>query len=196
MAGPASRTRPPATLPYRFAVDGHQYLLPHRPGRWWLRVLTYETPGCWWQIIPAGLDGNGPKHLVDRLTDPKDRFDLDDIEQVAEQVVQDVLGIGLYPAQKLMRMAYGNWLQFDAWCISKGLSSLMDDHPARMCSAVYSWRLDACQKKTDLAKLDNEIFASPPARHASGKLRDPAKARGWDEQTESDAFMKAMANYG
>lgn len=195
MAGLA-RTRPPAPLPYTFGVDGARYTLADRPARWWMRVLSAEPPGCWWQIVPAGLSGSAPQELVRRLTDPEDTFDLDDAEALAEQVVEDVLGIGLYPAQRLLRSAYANWLSLEAWCISKGAGDLINGHPSRLCSAVYSWRLAMCEKKSDLARLDNEVFAAAPSRHASGRLRDPGKARGWDEQAESAAFMAAMNSKG
>lgn len=195
MAGP-SRTRPPLPLPHAFTVDEERFVLRDRPLRWWMRVLVSEPPGCWWQIVPGNLAGDGPRRLLDRLHDPGDRFDLDDIEAVAEQVAGEVLGIDLYPAQRLMQMAYGNWIHFEAWTIQQGLPDPLAGSPGRLCSAVYAWRQAGCEKKADISKLDNEIFAAPPARHVSGRFRDPAKARGWDHERESAAFMDAFNQMG
>lgn len=195
MAGP-SRTRPPLPLPYAFTVDGARYVLRDRPARWWMRVLVSKPPGCWWQIVPGNLADGGPGHLVGRLHDPSDPFDLDDMEALAEQVVGEVLGIDLYPAQRLMQMAYSNWIHFESWSVRQGLPDLLLGSAGRLCSAVYAWRQSGCEKKTDFVKLDNEVFSPPPTRHASGRLRDPAKARGWDKERESAAFMEAFQQMG
>lgn len=192
MAGLRSHSRPPAPAPLAFTLDGHRMILGARPWRWWLRVLSSEPPGCWFHAIPLAVQGAGPGHLIGRIVDEADPFDLDDLESLAQDVLSTLLGIDWWAGHRLLRMAASNWLAFDAWCMSRGLD-VEGMHPGRLCAAVYSWRLSYCQKESDKAKLDNEVFAPPPLRTAANRLRDQAPA-GWDDRAESAAFASAMSN--
>lgn len=192
MAGLRASTRPPAPFPVAFTLDGHHMRLRERSGRWWLRRLSAEPPGCWFHIVPMGLPKVQADHLMGRLMDPSDAFDLDDVEGLAEDVVGRVVGMDMWAAHRLCRVAFSNWLVFDAWCVGKGADPIAMS-PGRLVAAVYAWRLSFVQKKNDLTKLDNEIFAPPPMRMASGSLRDLAP-RGWDERAESAAFEAARSN--
>lgn len=194
MAGLRSRTHPPAPLPFTFRIDGAPYTItPHSP-RWWMRTLAAEAPGCWWHVIPLGLDEAGRRRLLGRLFDPEDALDLDDVEDIAVRVLTTVMGMDMWAAHRLMASAYGNWLVFDGWCATKGGNDPAQvSHPARIASLAYTWRLSHCEKQQDLTKLDNEIFAPPPLRTAAGRLRDQAPV-GWDDAREAAAFESAVAN--
>lgn len=192
MSGLRAGARPPAPAPLTFRLDGHAYTIPERPTRWWLRVLSYEAPGCWFSIVPMSLEMQERKHLIDRLMDDNDRFDLDHLEKVAEEAIGTLLGMEFWAGCRLIRMAYGNWASFDGWALSHGLN-VMELEPGRVATAVYGWRLGMCQKESDRGKLDSEVFGPPPIRAASGRLRDQAP-RGWDDRAEASAFMSAVSN--
>lgn len=192
MAGLRHRSQPPVPLPADFTLDGHRLTLPALPTRQWLRALACEPPGCWFQLIPLGMRAQDREHLVRRLTDVDDPWDLDDAEELAQDVLSPVLGMDLWAAHRLARMAYSNWLAFDSWCVRHGLDP-MRITPGRLVSAVYAWRLAACEKQSDVTKLDADVFAPPPLRTASGRARDQAP-RDWDDDAESAAFLAAMNN--
>jgi len=192
LAGLRAGAQPPAPTPLEFTVDGETFTLGSQSTRWWLRVLSYEAPGCWFSIIPLSLESASRSRLLERITDDSDRFDLDELEKVAEEVVGVVLGMEFWAGHRLLRLASSNWLMFDGWCLSKGID-VMALPPGRVASAVYGWRMASCQKESDKAKIDSEIFGPPPLRAASGRLRDQAP-RGWDDRAESSAFMTAVSN--
>lgn len=186
-AGLRSLTRPPATGPIHFTVDGHRMVLPHHPARWWVQTLSYKAPGCWWNIIPGGLARKDQAHLIMRLDDPDDPFDMDEIETLAEQVIERALGMSVWVAQRLMAAANSQWTQLEAWCIQQGAVGLLDGNPGRVASAVYAWRLAAAQNvgdekkaKREMLKLEGEVWAPPPMHMHSGALRDMTPP-GWQE---------------
>lgn len=193
MAGLRSRTRPPAPLPYRFRIDGDTYTITAHPVRWWVRTLAAAPPGCWWHVVPLGLDPAGRRRLIGRLLDEDDPLDLDDVEDATVRALTDVMGMDMWAAHRLMGTAYANWMVFDGWAASHGFDPAQASHPARVAAAVYTWRLGACEKQQDVTKLDNEIFAPPPLRTAAGRLRDQAPI-GWDDAQEAAAFEKAVSN--
>lgn len=185
---------PPTAGPVTFDVDGDEYTLPTLPTRTWLHALVLEPPGNWLTIVPPQLAGDGRHRLNERLADPGDVFDLDDLEHVAENVIADAVGIDFHPACRLAVSAWGNWLTFDGWCSASGFDPLAAPI-GRLLAAVYAWRLSLCQKKEDLTKLDAEVWAPPPPLTASGRPRDAVPA-GWSDEVEANAFEAAMAALG
>lgn len=132
-----------------------------------------------------------------RLDDADDRFDLDDLQLLAEQVVAAILGMDLWPAHRLMSIAYSNWVHLESWAIQRGCLNLLSGHPAQVASAVYAWQLDAARSSGDdkkarqeLLKLDSRIWGPPPMHLQSGALRDMAP-QGWDDRV-GDEFMSSL----
>lgn len=184
-------TRPPEPAPVAFTLDGHRLVLGHRPARWWLRTLASEPPGCWWQAVPMALEHGGLDHVVGRLTDEGDAFDLDDAERLAEQVVGAVAGMDFWAAHRLAASVWGNWIHFDGWAATNGFDPLCAP-VGRVLSAAYAWRMGMCEKKSEAQKVDGEVWGPPPMKTAAGRLRDQAPV-GWDDDRESAAFMDALA---
>ncbi|WP_435111319.1 hypothetical protein [Nocardiopsis synnemataformans] len=191
MAGLRSLTQPPHPLPHTFRVDGHTLTVPAHPTRWWVRALAAKAPGCWWSIIPAGLDREDMLYLVQRLDDSRDAFDLDHIETLAEKVIGQIMGMDLWAVHRLMSYAYSNWVRLEAWCWQNGAPRLLEGHPASVASAVYAWRLSAAQAagseqkaRQELNKLDTEVWGPPPMHMHSGNLRD-VTPQGWEEKNQA-----------
>lgn len=187
-------TTPPLPLPYSFTLDGHSLTVRSRPTRWWIRTMSAKAPGFWLHALVLNLEGEGPTHLLERLHEGDDPFDLDDAEQLAEEVLAAVMGMEMWAAHRLMSFAYSNWITFDGWCLTNGFDPV-DAVPGRVAAAVFAWRLSHCEKKNDVAKLQQEVFGPPPVKRASGRLRDAAP-RSWSEAAESAAFEKALADMG
>lgn len=192
-----SRTHPPRPLPYAFTVDGHTFTMPDHPSRWWVRSLASQAPGCWWAIVPSGLSRDEAAHLLTRLDDADDRFDLDDLQLLAEQVTAAILGMELWPAHRLLSIAYSNWVHLEAWTIQQGCLGLLSGHPAQIASAVYAWQLDAARSSGDakkarqeLTKLESRVWGPPPMHLESGSPRDMAP-EGWDERADNE-FMSSL----
>ena len=182
---------PPARCPLSFVVDGYTYTLPELDTRTWLDTLPMDPPGCWWHLLPGQLSNADQEHVVGRLFHPDDDLDLDDVETAAEAVLAAVLGMDLWAAHRLAGMVHTNWALFDGWSYKRGVDPL-GEPPGRVLSAAYVWRRDMCEKKSELARLDTEIFAPGPELMMSGNPRDPAPA-GWDDEQESAVFAQAMA---
>lgn len=190
MSGLRKSSAPPLPLPLTFHLDGRPLRLLERPTWWWLRILASQPPGCWWFAVPASLEGEGAEHVVDRMLDAEDPLDLDDVERLAERVLGAALGVDLWAGHRLAQLAHGNWLAFDGWCASRGFDPLTQP-VGRVLSAVYTWRVGLCEKKTDVQQVDAQVWAPPPQLTAAGRLRDQAPA-GWDDDTEAAMFMAAM----
>lgn len=185
--GLRSLTRPPQPFPVSFTVDGRRMSLPDHSSGWWVRTLAYQAPHCWWQIIPMGLRHQDRIWLLMRLDDPADPFDMDEVETLAEKVIEQALGMNVWVAHRLMAIAQSQWVQLQAWCIQQGVLGLLDGHPAQIASAVYAWRLAAAgnageerKVRQELNKLDAEVWAPPPMHMHSGNLRDMAPP-GWSD---------------
>lgn len=183
-------SRPPTPLPLTFLVDGEPLVLVDHDTTWWVKVLAADPPGCWWQAIPGALREQDQEWLVDRMVDENDPFDLDDLESAAELALTDALGINLWAGHQIARILYGNWLPFDGWCASNGFDPITAPI-GRVLSAGYTWRIGLCEKKSEVSQVDSQVWGPPPARTASGRLRDQAPV-GWNEEKESAAFMSAL----
>jgi hypothetical protein len=175
-------------------VDGEDYTLPDLDTRTWLEALVLKRPYSWLAIIPAELAPADQDRLWERLFDPDDDLDLDDLEVVAETVLTEACGMDFDPACQLALSAYGNWLLFDGWCTSVGLDPLRVP-VSRLLAATYTWRRSLCSDKKDLAKLDNEIWVSPPPLTASGRSRDQTP-RDWSDEREEETFLSALSAIG
>ena len=185
---------PPAGLPLEFTVDERTYLLPVLDTGTVLGALALEPPGCWWQLIPGQLADQQGYRLLERLFDPADPLDLDDVEHVAETVLGRLLGMTFHAGRRLAASAYANWTVFDGWCFHRGQNPL-EQPVGRLVAAVYYWRRSMCEKEAELRRLDSDIWAPPPATTAAGHPRDPTPA-GWGDTVEAHAFEQAMSVFG
>lgn len=185
---------PPAAAPLRFDLDGDRVTVPELPTRVWLDALVHDRPGSWMTLVPGALARDDARLLVDRMTDPGDPFDLDDLERVAETVIGAACGVALDPACRLAATAYANWILFDGWCIERALHPL-EEPIGRVLAAAYAWRRSLCQERSDLARLDDEIWVPAPAARASGAARDAVPA-AWTDEREEAAFLTTMAALG
>lgn len=185
---------PPQPLPYSFTVDGRTYRVRERSTRWWMRTMAAKAPGFWMHGVLFNLESDDRLSLVMRLLDPGDGFDLDDAERLCEEVLAQVMGMEPYSAHRLLAMAFSNWMAFDGWSLTQGFDP-MDHHPGRVATAVYAWRMGHCQKKNDVTKLNAEVFAPPPAKMASGRMRNAAP-RTWNDRAEASAFDQALSDMG
>ena len=185
---------PPSGLPLTFELDGKPYTLPVLDTRTVLDALVLEPPGCWWQLVPVQLADKAAYQLHERLFDPADSLDLDELEQVAESVLGKLLGMDFHAGRRLATSAYANWMLFDGWCFTRGRDPL-GEPIGRLVSACYTWRRSLCQKESELRRLDSDVWAAPPATTASGAPRDPAPA-SWSDDAEEASFMAAMSQLG
>lgn len=191
------RVGPTARCPLPFLVDGTELVFPELDTRTWLDALVLQPPGCWWHLFPVHLNPDDAQWLVERMTDPTrdpddprrfaDPFDLDDLENLALEVLSSVLGMDFWAAHHLAVSAWSNWFAFEAWSVGVGLDPLTAPI-GRMLTAAYAWRRSLVQKDIELTVLDAEVFAPGPAVMASGNPRDAAPM-GWSDERESAAFM-------
>lgn len=183
----------PAELPIEFDVDGEVYELGDQlDTRGWIETLVLDTPGCWWGIVPAGLDTASRDALAVRLFDQEDPFDLDDLEDVAIAVAEKVLGADFWAARYLIASAWTNWMTFDSWCMTRGGFNPLEVHPARVVSAAWAWRCSMVTTKREAAQLDSEVWQQFPPPRASGNPRD-ATPEGWDDEREAAMFQAGIA---
>ncbi|WP_367139277.1 hypothetical protein [Saccharothrix sp. HUAS TT1] len=192
---------PPAATPLPFRVDDRELLLPDLATRTWLEALVLEAPGCWWRLLPGALDPDDADWLTGRLVDLetadgddslwRDAYDLDDLEDAALAVLGAALGMDFWVATRLAGTAWANWMAFDGWCFARGVDPLREPI-GRLLTGVYRWRLSLCQKDSEVAVLDAEVFAPAPGVRMSGRSRDAAPL-GWSAQREEAAFMQAFA---
>lgn len=192
---------PPAAHPLGFVVDGRELVLPDLDTRTWLHALVLEPPGCWWQLLPAALDPDDAAWLTERLVDMRpaedddtrwdDPFDLDDLEDIALAVLGAAVGMDFWVATRLAGMAWGNWMAFDGWSFARGVDPLAESI-GRLLTGVYTWRVSLCQKDSEIAVADGELFAPAPAVRMSGRSRDAAPL-GWSTEREEAAFMAAFS---
>lgn len=197
MTVPSGLHRPvglPAPEPTPFTVDNEDYTLPHLDARTWLGTLALEPPGCWWHLIPAALPSRDANHLTGRMLDPTDPLDLDDVEHVAVGVAGAVCGMDFWAATRLAGMLWGNWLVFDGWAATVGFRPLHEPI-GRVLAAGYAWRRSLCEKKTELQRVDAELWAPGPAVTTAGNPRDPSPA-GWDDDREAAVFQAALTQAG
>lgn len=87
----AKKNRPPI----EFTLDGHTYTFkPPKIARAVMPVFdgvaSDMKAGLDW--LGDGLSEEDNKVLLDRLRDPKDDFDFDDLEPIIEQLVQEMTG--------------------------------------------------------------------------------------------------------
>lgn len=183
----------PAACPLDFTVDDATYTLPDLDTRTWLQALTLQPPGNWWHLIPMELPEPQGTRLLRRLHDPDDTFDLDNLEQVATTVLGSVCGMQWHGAARLAVLVYSNWVLFDGWCWSRGTSPLTEPI-GRVLAAAYHWRRSMCVKDSELARLDDELWAQP-ATTVTGKPVDAAPP-SWDDKQEADTFAAAMGALG
>jgi hypothetical protein len=158
----------------------------------WIEALILDTPGCWWNIVPAGLDTDAQIALSSRLFDPEDAFDLDDLEDVALAVAEKVLGVDFWVARHLIASAWTNWMTFDSWCVTRGGFSPLEVHPARVVSAAWAWRCSLVSNKREATQLESEVWNQLPPPRASGNARDAAP-EGWDDEREAAMFHAGIA---
>lgn len=174
---------PPLATPLAFEVDGREYTLPELDTRTWLAALALEPPGCWLHLIPMRLDSDDQAHLIERMFDPGDSFDLLDCETVAADVLTRALGIDLWAANNLAATAWGNWLAFDGWSYTQGVDPLREPI-GRVLAACYTWQVSRCEKRTDLVRLEHTTWTGPPPTDPLGRLRDTMPTWATDGREE------------
>ncbi|GAA0607466.1 hypothetical protein GCM10010174_25760 [Kutzneria viridogrisea] len=183
---------PPAG-PTRFTLDDRVFELSVLDARTWVEALVLEAPGCWWRLIPLHLDGCGAEVVYQRLLDPEDGLDLDDLEQVAERVLGYACGVDFHLARNLAVSVYGNWLAFDGWCVGAGFSPLTEPI-GRLLAAALAWRRSLCTTESEARALEAELSAVP-VRTASGRPRE-ATVGQWTAEQEERMFLGALETLG
>lgn len=190
MSGLRKTTQPPHLGDVPVGVDGRRLVLTEQTSLWWVRTLAADPPGCWWPVLPMGARPRDRRWLLERLLDEEDPLDLDQVEELAEQVIGAVCGLNLWAAHRICQIVYGNWMMFDGWAASNGFDPLAAPI-GRVLSAAYTWRMSYCEKKSDVNKVEMQVWGPPPMRMASGRPRDQAPV-GWSDEAESSAFMAAL----
>lgn len=190
MSGLRKSTQPPHLGDVAVGVDGRRLVLPARESLWWVRTLAADPPGCWWPVLPMSAPKQDRHWLMGRMLDEDDALDLDQVEELAERAIGAVCGVNLWAAHRIAQIVYGNWMIFDGWSASNGFDPLSAPI-GRVLSAAYAWRMSYCEKKSDVNKVEMQVWGPPPMRMASGRLRDLAPV-GWTDEAESSAFMAAL----
>lgn len=189
-----SRIAPlPERAPIRFRIDDDEFELPEIDTRTWLDTLTYQSPACWWRIIPGQLTHDEARRLIERMSDPDDPLDIDHLEKYALQVIERRLGVELFPAQRLVLYLRANWLMFDGWMVEHSGHDPLQLPIDRLIAAAYNLRMQGCEKDSDRAKARAQIYAPPEGTRASGRRwdEDPDYTRTIDE-LHSNWFMQAL----
>lgn len=189
-----SRIGPPARLPLTFEVDGHEYTLPELDTRTWLSTLALEPPGCWLQVIPMRLDVDQQIHLLERMFDPLDSFDLLDVETVATNVITEALGLDFWAGHNLATTVWTNWLAFDGWSYTRGVNPLREPI-GRVLAACYTWQASQCEKRSDFVRLEHTVWSGPPPTDPLGRPRTTIPT--WaDDGREEEMFSDFLAMSG
>lgn len=177
--------------PVTFTVDNASYELPTIPTRDWLDALTLPLPTCWLRLFCDHLPEEQVLRLYRKLTDHADRFDLEDLENVAHMVLSSVTGMDLHVAQRLITSVRADWALFDAWCAEHALDPYTMPI-SRIVDVAYMLVLRSCEKDADQMREKARLFAPPDTPRITG--------RAWGDETtgrldeiEHEAFMAAVS---
>lgn len=177
--------------PLTFTLDGELYELPDIPTQVWITALCSTTPedqphkllAAWWQLIPGQLPQRQALRLHQRLSDPRDVLDLDQLEKHALTVLSAPLGVEFHVAQRLVAAIRSEWMLFDARCASYGLDPVTT-HISRLINIAYSARLELCEKESERLSARAQLWAPPDGTRASG--------RSWDDDPELTATLDEL----
>lgn len=184
----------PAQLPARLLIDDDEYTLPAWDTRTMMRSLSLKEPANWWNLAPGRLADADREHLIRRLIDPADVLDIDELEERVTDALGRVCGMWFWAASRLAATLTGNWMRFDGWCARRGFTPF-DQPTSRVLAAGYEWIVSNCEKERQIQQVDSELWAAPPPKLPSGRLRD-ATPSGWDDRREESTFMSAMSQLG
>ncbi|MBT2226244.1 hypothetical protein [Nonomuraea sp. NEAU-A123] len=165
----AEQWRPSLDGPPRsFELDGEVYELV---GSWsvLLDVLTLVD----WQLelLYALVDPEDLDVLDDRLDDDDDPLELDDVDRVAEQLVEAATGRRWWVAQKLYGHVAAAWSELEGRWALRGLDLVaMLDRPAYLCNVVHAYLAEGAgdgERRIFEAKLDRppggvDVVETPP----------------------------------
>jgi hypothetical protein len=169
--------------PASFELDGEVYELV---GSWaaLLDVLTlvdWQLDLLYALVHPEDLDA-----LDDRLDDDDDPLTLDDVDQVAEALVEAATGRKWWVAQKLYGHIAADWRTIEGRFALRGLDLVgMLDRPAHLCNVLYAYLTEGASEQERMmfdARLDR-----PPAEV------DVRETPPVDDEQAGNAFMAAMA---
>lgn len=184
----------PIELPHPVEIGGILLTIPH--------VATFDllhliATGSWWQLVPNRLDAEHGQALFERLDDDDDAFDFEHLWEPATALLGRVAGlatrqggIGWYPAMRLASSALAEWPLFNAWCASVGLD--VDAAPPwKAIGGVYAW-LRASVSSENLAKMEQEIWAPPPAVVRASPQQLPRHVRDEEAALALAALREVM----
>jgi hypothetical protein len=137
---------PPVTL----SVDGESVVCAHTGALWWINRLKTAD----WLALAADT----APHLVARLWDPEDEFDLDDAARLAIALTELVTGMPWPRAVRLAAQAAHDWPMFEAWAIThaQGLD-LATAPPRRTLAAANAMLLGSCEKPADGERIMRQL---------------------------------------
>jgi hypothetical protein len=174
--------------PRSFELDGDIYAL----GGSWRPLLEHLPRGQW--ELGLLLDVTDPEDadvLAERLADPGDPLTLDDVQRIAEALVEAATGWAYWTAQRLIAWAAQHWPDLDGIATLRGvdLVALVDAAPARACNAIYALLLEGVTEEKERRSIEAQLHRPPPGV-------DAAAAPGWDEGASFLAAMSAAPRRG
>jgi hypothetical protein len=140
----------PQDPPVTITVDGEKVVCAHTASAWWIGRLKDAN----W----LGLACDAAPHLVARMWDREDAFDLDDAARLAIALTEHVTGMGWPRAVRLAAQAAHDWPMFEAWAAThaQGLD-LMTAPPRRTLAAVNAMLLASCEKQADAERMMRQL---------------------------------------
>lgn len=169
--------------PRSFELDGEVYELG---GSW--RALLDVLPLIDWRlellyelVHPEDLDA-----LEDRLDDDDDPLTLDQVDQVAEQLVEAATGRRWWVAQKLYGHIAAEWRDLEGRWLLRGLNLVeLLDEPARLCNVLYAYLTEGANEES--RRMFDARLDRPPAEV------DVRETPPVDDVEAGNAFMAALA---
>ncbi|MBA9005915.1 hypothetical protein [Thermomonospora cellulosilytica] len=174
--------------PRSYVLDNEVYALT---GSWWpLTSRLIEQVTGWRLLLLLELtDPEDGEVLVERLDDPDDPLEPEDLDQVAETLVLQATGRPWWVTGRLLATALARWAELDGELIGRGvdLAQMVDRAPARACNLVYAWLIQGADRK-ERDKLDAKLTRPPVQELRAASPR----TQQWLAEEEGAAFMAAM----
>lgn len=186
----------PIELPHTITIDDVEVEIPQIPTA---TLLGWLATGSWWSLFPESVDQVRMIPLTLRFIDDADVFDFEHLWLPATTVFGRLAGThgansstGWWPALRLAATATTNWALYTAWCATVG-SAPLDGPLWQVIGTIYGWlRAQRGGDEQELAKLEQQIWAPPPAKNAVVPEQLPRHVRDEEAKLALAALSEAM----
>lgn len=171
--------------PQHFVLDNETYEV--LPGEWWpaLRTIRLDNPWAFSFLLGVAHPEDGAV-LADRLLNDRDPLTQQDLQPIAEQLVERATGRKWWVAARLAVVVDHNWASVDGRLLAKGtdLLPMLKLTPVRALNVVHAMLYEHADERR-AHQLDEEL--SRPPRSVLAQRRTTAE----DAATFEASFVSA-----